>query len=584
MCDSINISHDDITARDTKFKGELILKKGKKVQILIYAIMALVALLYVFETAVNLSPLYADGALFWCVIVFAYTFVWSLFKVGTSLSAVFKQKDEQGRPILDFSAISFKSFPKWAKILLVTPWVLFFVVSLSSTVIFNAKAYRDQLGNSQVQTFSSDVQPMDLSQLPIVDKYLAGKLADKKLGEKPSLGSQVSLGVPTIQRVNGELVWAVPLHHSGVFKWLTNLSGSAGYITVSATNVNDVQFVDDYKIKFQPNSYLLHDLSRWTRFTAAPFTGITDFSFELDDNGVPYWIVTTYKNLRGFALPEATGVVIVNASTGETQKLGIDEVPEWVDRVQPEYFIRGQIDNQGEYVHGFLNFSDKDKFKASSGQAIVYNNNKCYLFTGLTSVGNDESSIGFMMVDMVTKEPLLYQMNGATEGSAQSSAQGKVQHLGYLASFPLIVNADGNPTYFMTLKDKEGLIKQYAMVSVKNYSIVAVGETINQTYKNYQQSMRQSGTSESLTPIGNEQGEALGVVKRIEGQFDGQQMQYFIIIEGYEDKIFIAEAGVSSELPLTRDGDNIKLSYYKIVNESPIVEVSIFDNLEFKQK
>ena len=558
------------------------MKNGKKAQLIIYIVIAVLALLYVFETAVNLSPLYAEGAFFWCVIISLYTLVWSAFKVGAKLSGLFSQRDENGRPVIDFSALSFKSFPKAAKLLIVGPWVIFMVVTLGSSVVFNAKAYRDQLGNSEVQTFTSDLQPMDLNQLPVVDKPLALKLADKKLGEKPSLGSQVVLGEPTIQKVNGELIWAVPLHHSGFFKWLTNLQGSAGYITVSATNVNDVKYVDDYKIKYQPYSYLLHDLQRWVRFTSAPFTGITDYSFELDDDGVPYWIVTTYKNLRGFALPEATGVIIVNASTGETQECKIDEVPDWVDRVQPENFIRNQINNQGEYVHGFLNFSDKDKFKASSGQAIVYNNDRCYLFTGLTSVGNDESSIGFMMVDMVTKQPLLYQMNGATEEAAMSSAQGKVQHLGYYASFPLIVNADGNPTYFMTLKDREGLIKQYAMVSVQNYSIVGVGETKAQVYKNYQQAMRQSGTGDSFISSSGETKKTVGNVVRIEGEFNGSTMKYYLIVEGSEDKIFVADTGISHELPLTRDGDKVSLSYFEY--DGPVMEVTEFDNLTFTQK
>ncbi|MEG1972273.1 MAG: hypothetical protein RR315_03865, partial [Oscillospiraceae bacterium] len=156
------------------------MKNSKKFQLSIYLIIAVLAIGYVFETAINLSPLYADGAMFWCVIISLYTLVWSMFRVGATLSSVFAQKDEHGRPMLDLSAISFKSFPKFAKVLLIAPWVLFFVATAGSTVIFNAKAYRDQLGNPQVQTFTSDLQLMDLSQLPIVDKYLALKLADKK--------------------------------------------------------------------------------------------------------------------------------------------------------------------------------------------------------------------------------------------------------------------------------------------------------------------------------------------------------------------------------------------------------------------
>ena len=205
---------------------------------------------------------------------------------------------------------------------------------------------------------------------------------------------------------------------------------------VSATNVNDVEYVDAYPIKYQPDSYLLDDLERHLRLNGALFDGIVDESFELDDSGQPYWIVTSYRNTRGFALPEARGVYAVNASTGETTYYSIDEVPDWIDRVQPEDFVLNQINNQGEYVHGIFNFSDKDKFRTSEGEAIIYNNGSCYLFTGLTSIGQDESAIGFIMVDMVTKQPILYQMNGATEESAQLSPRARCSIRGTRPAFP----------------------------------------------------------------------------------------------------------------------------------------------------
>lgn len=561
------------------------MKKIRKSKTFIYAMETILLILYAFTNAENFNPLYSDGAFFWCVTISIYTITWCILKLSGAVGSLFSESAVPGRPQLNLGAINFKLFPKFAKFLLITPWVLFIGFSIFSSPFFHYKAYRDQLGTLNEQVFSSGMQAVDLTQIPIVDKELASKLADKKLGERASLGSQVVLGEPTIQMNNGKLIWAVPLYHSGIFKWLTNLSGTPGYIIVSATSVNDVDYVEGHKIKYQPQSYLMHNLSRYTRFTSAPFTGITDYSFELDDSGVPYWIITTYKNLRGFALPEATGVIVVNASTGASQKYDLSNVPEWVDRVQPEYFIRRQIANQGDYVHGIFNFADKDKFQPSEGQAIVYNNGRCYLFTGLTSVGNDESAIGFMMVDMVTKEPLLYQMNGATEYAAQGSAQGKVQHLGYYASFPLIINADGAPTYFMTLKDREGLIKQYALVSVTNYSTVGVGETITQAYRNYQSTLRQDNNgSQLLRSTGSEQ-KLAGTVERIASQFNGENTIYFIILADNPNKIFTVNSSISSELSLTREGDRVALTYWGDgETEQPIIESISFDNLQYTQK
>lgn len=173
--------------------------------------------------------------------------------------------------------------------------------------------------------------------------------------------------------------------------------------------------MEGYKIKYHPDSYLLFDVARKVRFGPGLMTGITDYSFELDDDGQPYWAVSTYQYTRGFALPEATGIVLLNATTGEMQRYSVEDAPEWVDRVQPEDFIIQQITNRGAYVHGIFNFANKDKYRPSEGHNIVYNNGECYLFTGLTSVGAGDSAIGFIMVDMVTKKPIMYEISGATE-------------------------------------------------------------------------------------------------------------------------------------------------------------------------
>ena len=544
-----------------------------KIRNLIYLVFTVLVVLNVLVNAPNLNPMYFEGAVFWCFLITVYLGVYAVFRYGEIIPISYGG-------IRRYSVEFTGGTPKKLFTVIAVPWVLLILVSLLSSPIFGSKAYRDQLGDPEVRTFSSDIQVMDQNQLPIVDKALAANLADKKLGERPSLGSQVYLGEPTKQLVNGKLVWVVPLHHSGLFKWFTNMSGTPGYVVVSATNINDVEYVEDYKIKYQPNSYLLDDLQRHLRLNGALFDGIIDYSFELDESGQPYWIVTSYKNTRGFALPEAKGIYAVNASTGDVQYYSIDEVPDWVDRVQPEDFIVNQINNKGEYVHGIFNFSDKDKYRTSEGEAIIYNNGDCYLFTGLTSIGQDESAIGFMMVDMVTKEPILYQMNGATEKSAQQSAQGKVQYQGYKADFPIILNVDGIPTYFMPLKDSAGLIKQYAFVSVPNYSSVGVGETVQDALRDYSNVLSQSGSSS----IGSATGElvsAEGNVLRISSHVEEGITVYSILLDSDQNRIFTASASLSAELPITAAGDRVRVEYRE--NGSYVNGLESFDNLAFTQ-
>ena len=549
----------------------------KKKKAWIFLVITLLVLLYVFVEAPTLSPLYLDGAIFWAMLITIYVGLNALMKIGEfSFDA---EKTQPGQVPFSFSAR--QKFPKLSAVIIAVPWILIVVVMILCSVFFQWKAYRDQLGEPEIKKFDNEVQAIDVAQIPIVDENLALQLAQKKLGERPALGSQVALYSATIQMVDGELVWVVPLYHSGFFKWLTNLSGTPGYIVVSATNTNDVRYVEGYKIKYHPGSYLLFDITRKVRFGPGLMTGITDYSFELDDEGQPYWAISTYKNSRGFSLPEADGIILLNATTGQMDRYGMDEVPEWVDRVQPEDFVLTQIANRGNYVHGIFNFANKDKYRPSEGHNIVYNNGRCYLFTGLTSVGSDDSAIGFIMVDMVTKEPIMYEMSGATEEAAQRSAEGRVQDLKYRATFPIILNIDSQPTYFMTLKDNIGLIKQYAFVSVTNYSTVGTGESVSAAMRDYENKLRSDGVT-TIGKLGGVVEQLEGTILRISGEYSGGNTVYKFLLSEKPNILFTAESTAGAELALTQPNDKIQVEYS--LSSDGTAEVTSFDNLLFTQK
>ena len=186
-----------------------------------------------------------------------------------------------------------------------------------------------------------------------------------------------------------------------------------------------------------------------------------------------------------------------------------------------------------------------------------------------------------MLIDMGTKAPCRDQISGATEYAAQQSAQGKVQNLHYIATFPLITNVDGRPTYFMTLKDDAGLIKQYAFVSVTDYTSVGTGETIGAAISNYQSVMKNtSGSSEIDT--GGQQQDLQGTVDRISSETGSGNTVYSMILKEQPDKIFTAVADISPELPLTREGDTVKITYVKTGHS--VINITTFDNLKYTQK
>jgi hypothetical protein len=308
--------------------------------------------------------------------------------------------------------------------------------------------------------------------------------------------------------------------------------------------------------------------------------GLTDYTFEIDDEGNPYWVVTLYKHEIGFSGNNAYAIVVVNASTGAVKKYTAKDAPTWIDRMQPKEIIESQINNWGEYVHGYWNFSNKDKLQASEGMSLVYgNDNRSYWYTGITSVGGDESTIGFMLVDTRTKEAKLYRQPGATEYAAMQSAQGKVQEKGYTSSFPIMYNINGIATYVMSLKDQAGLIKMIAMVSVQDYSIVGVGDNLRDALRAYKDAYSNSGNA-PVVHSKKAANQLRAKVKRISVDVSGGNSNYFILLENLEDKIYIGSSSISKKLPLTNAGDSVLLEFEP--SSSSEIEIYGFDNLLFK--
>lgn len=457
------------------------------------------------------------------------------------------------------------------------------VLIFMGSSIFNSTTMQQQLGEVEVVEFNEMIKQIDTSQIPIVDEAFARKQAEKKLGEEIALGSRVELGDGAVQEVNGEILWVFPLEHTGFFKWYSNNSIPA-YITVSASNQNKVNFVTqvdgkDLDIKYSPSAYFGYDLKRHIRKNGFRYVGLTEYTFEINDEGHPYWVVTTYKNRTMHSNPDAEGVVVVDAQTGETQYYDVAETPEWVDIVQPREFVEDQIDNWGKLIHGWWNPGHTDMIEKTDLLLTVYVDGDCYYFTGMTSVGSDDSCVGFIMVNTRTKKSEICYMTGATENAAMSSAQGLVSDFGYTSTEPLPINVNGVPTYTMALKDEEGLNKLYAMVNIENYSIAAKGSSLQEAMRAYLQSVtRNSGVhvvaSDEAYGYSYE-----GKVVRISSTVEDGSTYYYLVLEGEEDKIFSASYTVSNELAVTRDGDTVKIHY--IDDKNGTVDIIEFDNIAF---
>ena len=455
---------------------------------------------------------------------------------------------------------------------------VYVAVAIVCSPVANYKAHRNLIGNIEEVDFSSEIKYIDLNQLPTIDKELAGKLADKKLGEIASLGSQVTVGELHLQSINGELYYVAPLEHSSFLKWLTNREGIEGYIKVSATNQNDVELVTELNgepvnIKYLDSAYLFSDL-RLASYLRDLKAGHTDYTFELDDTGRPYWVVTRYDNAIGISEAKAIGVLVMDAQTGQAEVYDIENAPKWIDRIQPKSFMNRYINKWGELVHGVFNFTDKDKLTTTSGMNIIYNDDLCYYYTGITSVGSDESLVGFTLTNTRTGETKLYKTSGATENASMKSAEGKVQQYGYKATFPYLINIQNEPTYFMTLKDSNGLVKQYAMVNVKNYNTVGVGDTLQGTLNKYLEGL--TNTSISLEG-GNKQEVITGEVERIGVVIKDGTSIYDMKLKD-NDNIFQVSTETARDAALTTVGDSVEMNFIKVGSSRYIIVNSFINN------
>ena len=431
--------------------------------------------------------------------------------------------------------------------------------------------------------FTEDVSPVSVDKIRIVDKDMAVKLGEKKVGEIPAIGSISKVGEYSIQSVKGELYWVAPLVHRDIVKWITNLDGTNGYIMVSATNPQDVRLVQNIngkqiKIVYQEEAYFLQDLHRHIYLNGVVNYGMTEFNFEIDDEGNPYWVVSLYEHSIGYGGANAVGTAVVDAQSGEVKVYSIEDTPKWVDRIQPENFIVQQIKDWGLYVNGFLNsvISEEGVLLPSEGTSLVYGNDgRSYWYTGITSSGSDESTVGFMLVDSRTKESKLYMQTGATETAAMTTAEGKVQEKEYQATFPVMYNILGKPTYVLGLKDKAGLVKMVAFVSVEDYSIIGLGETKEDAYKNYKEVLESEGNDISLDK--NEDLQKIeGTVSRINQDVKSGNTTYYITLKDNNQLIFTGTSKVSTELPITMVGDKVSISYDK--TDSSIINIAEFDN------
>lgn len=542
-----------------------------KKSILIVFLFILGFLLFYLNLPVIFYGFYGIG-----VIALVLSLIYFLISLGIGIDSTGKKFIIKSRP------------SKFLLILIGIILVYLLIIPFFTTAtILHASKYQKLIGKVENgHKISEHIAPISMDKIRVVDQKLAYLLGEKIIGSQPALGSQIELGNFSIQKVNDELYWIAPLLHSGFFKWFNNKEGTPGYVMVSATNERDVKLVQTIngkplKIKYQSNAYFSSEIHRHVYFSGYAMSGLADFTFEVDEQGNPFWVIATYDKKIGFSGENTNGILVVDAQTGEIEHYSIADSPVWVDRIQPAEFVENQLNDWGELVNGYWNFSNTDKLQITEGLTLVYgHNNKSYWYTGLTSVGSDESAVGFVLVDTRTKETTFYKQSGATEFAAQSSAEGKVQEKGYKASLPIPYNINGIPTYVMTLKDDGGLVKMYAMVAINDYTIVGVGNSMRETLTSFKSVYNMAGNKINPSNVAAKKS-ILSVISRIQSDVKNGNSFYYFTIKDYPN-IFVGSSQISNEIPVSIVGDSVKVSFD--IDSEQVIDVTSFDNLNLKLK
>ena len=285
--------------------------------------------------------------------------------------------------------------------------------------------------------------------------------------------------------------------------------------------------------------------------------------FEIDEEGTPYWVCSRIvKTIGLFGGVDVKGAVLVNAITGESEYH--EQVPNWVDRVYSYDIIMQQYDYYGMYHNGFLNsiFGQRDVTVTTEGWNYIAIDDDVYMYTGVTSVTSDQSNIGFILTNQRTKETKFYPCAGATEYSAMASAQSQVQQMRYEATFPLLLNIAGQPTYFMALKGADGLVKMFAMVNVQQYDVVSTGATVAECESNYRQTLAHRGliAAGEQKPSAGAAQEQEGVVAEIRSTVIEGNTHYYVRMVGSLGYLDFSAAEVPRAV-LLDVGDHIRYSY-----------------------
>lgn len=309
-------------------------------------------------------------------------------------------------------------------------------VKIATSTVFMSGSYVDlvQAEDANLTAFNTKEEDTRRVTLPMALQVANKVLGTKHEGNQISSQYKIEKTSASVQEVDGELVWILPLDYQSFFKWL-NLESIPGYIKLSATDPKArPELVLDKEIKVSKGGWFGDSISRKVWWGSGMKQ--TDTHLEVDDNGNPYYISVVEKPEIGFNADGVEEVVVTNAKTGEMDTVSLEDVNQkypWIDRIWPEDIIEERIEWYGSLQNGWLNsvFAQKNVSVPTSysGQELwmVKANGKLNWFTGMTSASSSDASLvsgTFVEASATSSKPVIhvFDMNMVSDESGAVQA------------------------------------------------------------------------------------------------------------------------------------------------------------------
>ncbi len=454
---------------------------------LIIGVLTAAIIFYLFLPPINI---FAEG--FWIyLLVVILAFSIPFFKFSDGQVSITDRNGKISKKIVGGTN-------KWIVIALLVPIAVLAIGSIISSPIFNARRYASIIEVKE-SDFAADLpETSEVTNIALMDTDSARILGNRTLGSLSHVVSQYTVS-PQYTQINYKNTpkKVTNLEYDGFFKWIGNReNGIPGMVVVDPVK-SSAEYVELAEpMHYVESGYFGDDLIRKLRF-AYP-TKIFDYesiSFEIDDEGNPYYIVSCYKpRVALFGARDVSEVIIFDPTDASSEIYDVKDTPSWVDIVYDGYLATEKYNWHGTLSGGYINsiIGNVGCKMATDDFGYIVIDDDVWYFTGVTSaVSDDKSNIGFILTNARTGEYKFYSVIGAEEHSAMDAAEGEIQEKGYVASFPSLVNVLGQPTYIMVLKNNAGIVERYALVNVQNYSLVAIGTTQAEAMAEYKKVLKQ---------------------------------------------------------------------------------------------